>query len=132
MGSATAARANSEELKRWAEQMGEILSKRTFGEGGPGLKTSLSDMEQLLGPLLEGLAAGFFRTAVTQQTDRLPEELPCPTCGEPCAPIPGTRERTITTEHGDFDWQETSCYCDRCQRSFFPAAASVEDRRGPV
>jgi hypothetical protein len=127
MGTVATARANSEELKRWAEQMGEILSKKTFGECGPDLKTSLGDMEQLLGPILEKLVAGYFRTAVTQQAERLPDELACPTCGQPCSPTSGARERTMTTEHGDFAWQEISCHCDRCQRSFFPSADRVED-----
>lgn len=132
MGSLAAAQGKSEELKRWAQQMGEILSKRSFGEDGPDLKTSLADMERLLGPLLEQVAAGFLRASVGQQAERLPEALACPTCGQGCPPAAGPRERTMTTEHGDFAWSEPSCFCDRCQRSFFPAADGAQDRRRPV
>jgi hypothetical protein len=89
MGSPVAARAKRDELKRWAEQVGEILSKRAFGEDGPDLKTSLADLEQLLGPLLEQVAAGFLRASVTQQAERLPQALACPTCGQGCSSSAG-------------------------------------------
>lgn len=127
MGSLASARGKSEELKRWAQQVGEILSKKSFGEDGPDLKTSLADLEQLLGPVLEQVAAGFLRASVTQQAERLPQALACPTCGQGCSSSAGTRERTMTTEHGDFAWTEPSCFCDRCQRSFFPAAEGAAD-----
>ena len=127
MGSIAAANSKTDELNRWAEQMGEILAHKAFGEKGPDLETSLADLETLLGPLLERMAAGYFRTSATQQGKRLPGEVPCPTCGEGCAPATGERERTITTEHGDFHWQEHTCHCDRCQRSFFPSADRLED-----
>ncbi len=127
MGSVAAARGKSEELRRSAEQMGEILCKMAFGERGPDLQTSLVDLEQLLGPVLEQMAAGFLRASVTQQAGRLPNELACPTCGVECSALSEARERTMTTEHGDFAWSEPSCFCDRCQRSFFPAAEGAAD-----
>jgi hypothetical protein len=127
MGSIAAAKAKTDELKRWTERMGEILSQKAFGEQGPDLETSLADMEQLLGPLLEQLAAGFLQQSVTQQGERLPDEVPCPTCGEGCTPTTEDRARSMTTEHGDFRWPERACFCDRCQRSFFPSADRAED-----
>jgi hypothetical protein len=78
MGSVAAARGKSEELGRSAEQMGEILCRKAFGEQGPDLQTSLADLEQLLGPVLERLAAGFLRASVAQQSERLGDELPPP------------------------------------------------------
>lgn len=127
MGSVTAAMAKTDELKRWTKRTGEILAQKAFGEQGPDLETSLADMEQLLGPLLEQLAAGFLQQSVTQQGERLPDEVPCPTCGAGCTPATEDRARSLTTEHGDFRWSERACHCDRCQRSFFPAASDAED-----
>lgn len=127
MGSLAAAAAKTDELKRWAEQMGEILSRKAFGEDGPDLKTSLADLERLLGPFLDQVTAGFLRTSVTEQAARLPGEVPCPTCGQGCVPATEEQERRMTTEHGDFRWQERACHCDRCQRSFFPAADGAQD-----
>lgn len=127
MGSLAVSKANTDELNRWAEQMGEILAHNAFGEKGPDLQTSLADLEQLLGPFLEQIAAGFLRTSVTQQAERLPDEAPCPTCGSACTPATAEQERRMTTEHGDFCWHERVCVCDRCGRSFFPAADRLED-----
>ena len=127
MGSMAAAKAKADELQRWSERMGEILSQKAFGEQGPDLDTSLADMEQLLGPLLEQLAAGFLRQSVSQQGERLPDEVPCPTCGAECVPTDDDKPRTMTTEHGDFRFAEPSCHCDRCQRSFFPSQARAQD-----
>lgn len=127
MGSVAAARGKTEELKLWAGQLGEILCKRTFGEQGPDLQTSLADLEQVLGPVLEQLAAGFLQASVTQQSDRLPDEVACPTCGVGCSALSEARQRTTTTEHGGFAWREPSYHCDRCQRSFFPAADRAAD-----
>lgn len=127
MGTVAAARGKSEELGQWAGQMGEILCKKAFGERGPDLQTSLVDLEQVLGPVLEQLAAGFLRASVAQQSERLPDELACPTCGVGCVALPEARERTMTTAHGDFAWQEPACHCDRCQRSFFPTSAGAAD-----
>lgn len=127
MGSVAAARGKSQELGQWADQLGEILCKQAFGERGPDLQTSLADLEQVLGPVLEQLAAGFLRSSVAGQSARLPDELACPTCGVGCAAQPEPRERTMTTAHGDFTWQEPACHCDRCQRSFFPAAEDAQD-----
>ncbi len=127
MGSVAAARGKSAELGQWAGQLGEILCKRAFGEEGPDLKTSLADMEQLLGPVLEQMAAGFLRASVAQQVQRLPDEMACPTCGVGCSPGADARQRTLATEHGDFACPEPSYHCDRCQRSFFPTADGAAD-----
>ncbi len=125
MGAVAAAQGKSEELRQWAGQMREILCKKAFGERGPDLATSLVDLEQLLGPVLKQMAAGFLRASVVQQSDRLSDELACPACGRECSATPQPQERTLTTEHGDFRWSEPCDHCDRCGRSFFPAADSA-------
>ena len=127
MGSLNAATAKSEELMRWAEQLGGIVSHKAFGEDGPDLKTSLADMERLLGPILERMAAGFLQASVAEQAGRLPDESPCPTCGQECGRVTQEEARTMTSEHGDFCWREPAWHCDRCQRSFFPSADGAAD-----
>jgi hypothetical protein len=127
MGSIVAAKGKSDELKRWAEQMGEILAHKAFGEKGPDLQTSLADLEDLLGPVLKQMAAGYLRTAVSDQAERLPDEAPCPTCGQGCALSRPDGQRRMTTEHGDFRFAERVGHCDRCGRSFFPSADGTED-----
>lgn len=127
MGSVASAKGKSDELKRHAERMGEILSKQAFGEQGPDLQTSLADLEELLGSYLKQIAAGFLGKAVTDQAERLADEAACPTCGHACAVAAQNKQRQVTTEHGDFRFTERVGSCDRCGRSFFPSAARLED-----
>lgn len=127
MGSREAVQAKTDKLEQWAERIGEILAQRTFGEQGPDLQTSLADLEELLGPVLQRVTAGYLRTAVSEQAERLPGQVPCPTCGRECIPTAPDQLRRMTTEHGDFCFAERTCFCDRCQRSFFPAALDSED-----
>lgn len=122
MGSVAAAQTTAHELNQWAEHIGEMLARQAYGDGGPDLHTSLADMERLLGPLLEQVAAGFLQKSVAHQGERLPDEAPCPTCGVGCHVTAQDQPRRMTTEHGDFCWQEPVAHCDRCGRAFFPAA----------
>lgn len=118
--------AKREELLRVARLYGENLSRQAFGERGPDLKVTLADLEEFLGPMVEALAGGFLGVSVEEQTHRLAETLPCPNCGRECSVA--TEERTMRGALGEFTWPEPRCHCDRCERSFFPSAAGLEDR----
>ncbi len=117
--------AKRDELVRAARLLGENLSRRTFGEHGPDLKITLVDLEQFLKPLVQAMAGGFLGVAAAEQTQRLPETLPCPTCGRECSRA--EHERTIIAEHGPFRWSEPVCHCAHCERSFFPSAHRAQD-----
>jgi hypothetical protein len=121
----TTAEANRDELVRAARLLGENLSRRAFGERGPDLNVTLLDLEQFLQPLVEAMAGGFLAVAAGEQTDRLAETLPCPTCGRECSRT--EHERTVTAEHGPFTWSEPACHCSYCERSFFPSARRAQD-----
>lgn len=123
-------KGRQDELVRSARVMGENLSRRAFGERGPDLSVTLADLEQLLRPLVEALAGGFLAGSAGEQTRRLAETLPCPTCGQECTR--GDSERTLRAEHGSFTWAEPVCHCPHCDRSFFPSTAGVEDRPAGV
>lgn len=47
-------------------------------------------------------------------------EAACPTCQTNC-PV-HTQTRPVTSLDGPVDLTETTAYCDRCRRSFFPSA----------
>jgi hypothetical protein len=115
-----------DELLRVARLCGENLSRHAFGERGPDLKVTLADMEQFLGPLVEAMAGGFLGVSAAEQTQRLPDTLPCPACGRACSRA--VVDRTLRGEHGPFTWSEPRCYCEPCERSFFPSTDRVEDR----
>jgi NADH pyrophosphatase NudC (nudix superfamily) len=114
-----------DELVQAARLLGENLSRRAFGEAGPDLNVTLTDLEQFLRPLVEALAAGFLAEAAGEQTQRLPETLPCPTCGRESPR--SDHGRTLVAEQGPFTWVEPVCHCEHCQRSFFPSTDSAEN-----
>ncbi len=117
--------AKRDELVQSARLLGENLSRRTFGERGPDLQVTLADLEQFLRPLVAAMAGGFLAVSAGEQTERLPETLPCPTCGHECSREEG--ERTIAAEQGPFTWAEPVCHCPHCERAFFPSADRAED-----
>jgi hypothetical protein len=117
--------SKQDELMRSARLLGENLSRRAFGEGGPDLDVTLTDLEQFLEPLVVAVAAGFLGLSTDQQAGRLAEALPCPTCGREC--LRSDQERSLVAEHGTFTWREPVCHCEHCQRSFFPSTGDLED-----
>jgi hypothetical protein len=112
------------ELVQAARLWGENLSRRAFGERGPDLKVTLTDLELLLRPIIEAVAGGFLAVSAQEQTQRLAEFLPCPTCGQACSR--SEHQRTLQGEQGPFAWSEPRCYCEHCERFFFPSADCAE------
>lgn len=45
----------------------------------------------------------------------------CPTCQSPCQVE--TKKRQVTSRDGPVELTETVCRCQKCRRSFFPAAS---------
>jgi NADH pyrophosphatase NudC (nudix superfamily) len=125
MSLAKTVESKREELVQSARLLGENLSRRAFGERGPDLNVTLVDMEQLLRPLVQAMASGFLATSAGEQTQRLAETLPCPTCGRECERR--EHERTLSAGDGPFTWAEPTCHCQQCDRSFFPSAGGAED-----
>ncbi len=117
--------AKREELVQSARLLGENLSRRAFGERGPDLNVTLTDLELLLRPLAEAMAAGFLGVSAGEQTQRLAKALPCPTCGREC--LRSDQERALVGEQGPFIWLEPVCHCEPCERSFFPSADRAQD-----
>ena len=125
MAISSAVEAKRNELVESARLLGGNLSRRAFGEPAPDLKVTLADLEFYLRPVVAALADGFLSVAAEQQTGRLAETWPCPTCGRECPR--SDQERTLKGEHGSFTWAEPVCHCEHCERSFFPSADRAED-----
>lgn len=117
--------AKRDELVQSARLLGKKNSQWTFGERGPDLQVTLADLEQFLRPLMAAMAGGFLAVSAAEQTERLPETRPCPTCGHECSQE--ERERTIAAEQGPYTWAEPVCHCSQCERAFFPAAIRTQD-----
>src|SRR5215208_2677490 len=83
-----------DQLRALAAEWGKIVSRRAFGDDGPGLDVDFDTMEQIATAAAHGLTEGALQQMLRQQADKLPTEQPCPTCGRPCPTEPHTRPLT--------------------------------------
>ena len=110
-----------DELRRLAAQWGKIVSRRAFGDAGPGLDVDFRTMEQIAYAAAAGLTEGALQTFLDQQAQALGEQQPCPDCGRPC-PV-GRQERPLQVQGAQLRQSEPTCHCPDCRRDFFPPAA---------
>lgn len=115
-----------DQLHALAAQWGKIVSKRAFGDDGPGLDVDFRTMEQIAAVAAHGLTEGTLQLLLHQQAQRLPPEQPCPQCGTLCA----TRcsKRPLTARGAEIEQVEPVAHCPDCRRDFFPPADGVGPR----
>ncbi len=109
-----------DELRQLAAAWGKIVSKRAFGEDGPGLDVDFRTMEQIATAAAQGLTEGALQQMLQQQAQKVPDEAPCPTCGEPCSTRPHTR--ALAAQGATVQQAERIAHCPACRRDFFPPA----------
>lgn len=117
----SAPRFTPEELDRLralAAEWGKIVSKRAFGDAGPGLDVDFRTMEQIAAVAAQGLTEGTLQLLLEQQAQRLAHEQPCPHCGRLCPTEPHTR--ALTAQGAEVQQPERVAHCPDCRRDFFP------------
>ena len=118
-------RFTSEELHQLhelARQWAKIVSKRAFGDDGPGLDVDFRTFEPIATAAAHGLTEGTLQLLLEQQADKLPDEQPGPECGEVCPTKP--RTRPLTAAGATVEQVERIAHCPDCRRDFFPPADS--------
>ena len=116
-------RFTSEELRQLhdlARQWAKIVSKRAFGDDGPGLDVDFRTFEQIATAAAHGLTEGTLQLLLQQQADKLPDEQPCPTCGTRCPTE--SRARPLAAAGATVEQVERIAHCPDCRRDFFPPA----------
>lgn len=108
----------------FAKQWGKIISRRAYGDQGPGLDVDLTQMEQVAHAAAQGLTAGVLEETTQRQAELLGAQQPCPRCGTSC-PMRAA-ERPLEALGGRLLLQEPKCYCPTCRRDFFPSTAGAE------
>jgi hypothetical protein len=108
------------ELHDLAARWAQIVSKRAFGDDGPGLDVDFTTFEQIATAAAQGLTEGTLRLLLEQQAGKLPEQQPCPHCGRPCPTRPHTRP--LTAQGAQIQQPERIAHCPDCRRDFFPPA----------
>jgi hypothetical protein len=111
------------QLRALAAQWGKIVSKRAFGDNGPGLDVDFRTMEQIATAAAQGLTEGTLQLLLEQQAHKLPEHQPCPDCGTLCPTEPHTR--ALTAQGAQVEQVERIAHCPACRRDFFPPADRV-------
>src|SRR5438552_18137894 len=79
------------ELRQLAARWAKIVSQRAFGDQGPGLDVDFRTMEQIAQAAAQGVTEGTLQLLLQQQADQLPEQQPCPDCGQRCPVQPSSR-----------------------------------------
>ena len=110
-----------DQLRALAAQWGKIVSRRAFGDDGPGLDVDFRTFEQIATAAAQGLTEGTLQLLLQQQADKLPHEQPCPACGKLCPTEP--HRRPLTAQGADIQQDERIAYCPDCRRDFFPPTA---------
>ena len=111
-----------QELHRLAARWGKIVSRRAFGDDGPGLDVDFRTMEQIAHAAAAGLNEGTLQILLEQQAGALGARQPCPDCGRPCALR--RQGRPLQTRGGQLQQSEPLGHCPDCRRDFFPPAGS--------
>jgi hypothetical protein len=109
-----------EAIKQLAKQWGKIVAKNAYGPDGPPLEADFDEMERIAAAATAGLVEGTLEQLTSQQAQRLPEQLPCPTCGTSCSV--STRPRKVIAHGATVTLQEPVAHCPACRRAFFPPA----------
>ena len=109
-----------DQLRALAAQWAKIVSRRAFGEDGPGLDVDFRTMEQIAAAAAQGLTEGTLQLLLQQQAQRLPDQQPCPDCGRLCTTQPHTR--SLAARGAEVEQVERVAHCPDCRRDFFPPA----------
>jgi hypothetical protein len=116
-------RLTAEDLRQLhdlASQWAKIVSKRAFGDDGPGLDVDFRTFEQIATAAAGGLTEGTLQLLLEQQAGKLPDQQPCPGCGTVCPTTPHTR--SLTAHGAEIRHPERVAHCPACRRDFFPPA----------
>ena len=114
-----AASPSEDEIRPLAEGWGKIVSRRAFGDDGPGLDVAFDTLEQVAVAAARAVIKGTIEQALRQQLPKLGAQQPCPDCARACAV--GTVPRELDVHDTTVVYDEPRCHCPSCRRDFFPS-----------
>ncbi len=112
---------NQDEIRPLAQGWGKIVTRRAFGDDGPGLDLDFDTLEQVAVDAARSLIQGTLEQALHQQSLKLGADRPCPTCERAC-PVQ-TAPREVAVRGATITYDEPVCHCPACRRDFFPSAS---------
>ena len=114
------------DLRDMAYGWGKVVSRRAYGEEGPGLDIDFDSIESLAVEIGQAVIKGAIEETLKTQLKLLGDHQPCPTCARDC-PV-DTAPRTIQVRGGTIRYKEPACHCPACRRDFFPSAPQLAAR----
>ncbi len=113
-------------LREMAYGWGKVVSRRAYGEEGPGLDIEYESIESMAVEMGYAMIKGAIEETLKTQLKLLGEHQPCPKCKRPCRV--DTRLRAVQGRGGTIEYNEPACHCSACRRDFFPSPPELADR----
>jgi hypothetical protein len=113
-------------LRDLAYGWGKVVSRRAYGDEGPGLDADFDSIESLAVEIGQAVIRGTIEEALKTQVKLLGDHQPCPACARACAVA--TEPRTIQVRGGTIQYNEPVCHCPACRRDFFPSPPELAAR----
>lgn len=95
-----------------------LISQEKYGADGPSKAVTWAEIEDLGHEVGRLAATEVDQTLQRQQSEKFDHPHACPQCGRVGTPV--VEHRTLDTRDGPADLGEPSCFCNACERSFFP------------
>ena len=114
---------------------GKIVSRRAYGEDGPGPDLGFDSIESVAVDMGQAVLPGAIEEVLRIQFPRLGDHRPCPACGRACPGNKAPRARQI--RGGTVQDDEPVGHGPACRRDFFPPPPAFAARparllaRGP-
>jgi len=105
---------------------GKVVSRRAYGDEGPGLDIDFDSIETLAVDIGQAVIKGAIEEALKTQLKLLGDHQLCPECKRAC-PV-DTAPRTLQVRGGTIEYNEPVCHCPACRRDFFPSAPELAAR----
>ena len=116
-------------LAKMAE-LTQLISREKFGDEGPPVEMTWAEIEDIGHEVGRLTATEVDQAIQCQHAEKFDRRHACPQCGRQCEP--GVKHRTLETREGPASLSEPVCYCNACERSFFPSADSLASGRAPI
>jgi hypothetical protein len=114
------------QLRDMAYGWGKVVSRRAYGDEGPGLDIDYDSIESLAVDIGQAVIKGAIEEVLKAQLKLLGDHQPCPACAQPCHVT--TTSRTIQGRGGTIQYDEPVCHCPACRRDFFPSPPELAAR----
>jgi len=101
------------------EELAALISHEKYGEEGPPKDLTWAEIEDVGHEIGRLTATEVDQKIQRQQAEKFDHHHDCPQCGRSCPPH--ATHRSLETREGPADLSEPTCYCNACERSFFPS-----------